>query len=448
MSSTETKYNLVLVITGFSAIIFMMTYLGKIPLQSDLGITGAAVLLTQPHQTSEEVRVLITPYSASASRILREQLDIQHEFGKRFSANIKRQNIPSLLTLGDVIEIPVYSIQLREEIGPAGRNICGDLVCQGNEANTCPTDCGTTPFQRTCTPTNQKAYNTIQVNGGSIQNGKGVKVAVLDTGTLKTHPDLASNIVLCADTTKRGISKGCDDQNSVGHGTHAAGIIAANGGSDGKGLIGISPSTQLQIIKVCGSNGLCYADDIAQGIEHAARNNAQIISMSLGSNTESSLIKDAITKYPNILFIAAAGNSGPALDTINYPAANPDVIAVAAHDIDRIVASFSSRGLTDGNDAIITAREVEVSAGGVGVESTHNNGCYSALSGTSFSTPTITGVAAAIWDAADGLVDNKGNAASTKAYLRALTSDITTANGGGAGIGYDVASGYGMPVLS
>ncbi|MBI4448567.1 S8 family serine peptidase [Candidatus Woesearchaeota archaeon] len=453
MLDNPTKYSIILLCVAFTSIGFLLYYLdGVHPYGRSFSPTGAVIYEEKPHKDLSDhvVRVLIIPKSASLAQELKAEvsLDVRHEFGKKFSADVKRKDIPALLSKADVVEVAQYEIQLRNDWGPQGRAVCGDMTCQGNEPNSCPQDCGTTPFVRSCAPTNQKAYNTLQVNGASMSNGDGVVVAVLDTGARKDHPDLLENIALCADTTTRGARKGsCSDQSSVGHGTHTAGIIAAEGGPDGKGLIGVAPSAKLQIIRVCGASGICYADDIAEGIDYAARSGANIVSMSLGGASDSSLIRDAITRHPDILFIAAAGNSGPALDTINYPAANPGVIAVAANDIDAIGAVFSSRGIDDDNDGLISAREVELSAGGVAVESTHNDGCYSALSGTSFSTPTVAGVAAAVWDIADGTLDGKGNAASTRLYLRSIAHDVIIANGGGAESGYDVQSGYGIPVI-
>ena len=136
------------------------------------------------------------------------------------------------------------------------------------------------------------------------------------------------------------------------------------------------------------------------------------------------------------------------MDTINYPAALPEVVAVAANDQNKVITWFSSRGTTDGNDTVISAREVELSAGGLNVQSANSDGCYTRLSGTSFSAPTVAGLATVVWDRADGIVDGKGDAASTRRYLISHAQDITQADSGGAGVGYDVASGYGLPALS
>jgi len=83
-------------------------------------------------------------------------------------------------------------------------------------------------------------------------------------------------------------------------------------------------------IKVCGAGGSCWTDDIAAGIDYAANNGANIISMSLGGDSESSLIRDAIdyATGKGVLIVVAAGNDGPADGSIDYPGANVKVIAI------------------------------------------------------------------------------------------------------------------------
>ena len=267
----------------------------------------------------------------------------------------------------------------------------------------------------------------------STSGGDGVVIGHLDTGVNKDHPDLANRIVGCNDATKKGIRKGCNDSN--GHGTHTAGTAVADGGS-GTGIFGVAPEAWLYSVKVC--SRFCFTDDIAAAINFLG-NKVQIITMSLGGDTESSLIRDAIARNPDILYVAAAGNDGPAEGSIDYPGANANVIAVAAIDSTETVPSFSSRGINDGDNNVISAREVELSAAGVGVESTWNDGGYNTISGTSMSTPHIAGLAAREW---------QGTAADTRAYLRTYVEDITLANGGGAGTGYDIASGYGLGHVS
>ena len=288
-------------------------------------------------------------------------------------------------------------------------------------------------YQLTTVPSDQTPYGIEQIYNDptitSTSGGAGVVIGHLDTGVNKDHPDLKNRIVGCKDATGRGIRKGCKDGN--GHGTHTLGTAVADGG-DGTGIFGVAPDAMAYVVKVCKAG--CWTDDIAAAIDFLG-DKVQIITMSIGGDTESGLIRDAINRNLHLLYVAAAGNDGPDAGSIDYPGANPNVIAVAAIDSPETVASFSSRGIDDGKDAVISAKEVELAAAGVGVESTWNDGGYNTISGTSMATPHIAGLAAREW---------QGSAAATRSYLRTYVEDITLANGGGAGIGYDIASGYGL----
>lgn len=298
---------------------------------------------------------------------------------------------------------------------------------------------GTTTRQYT--PSDQTPWGMEAVyNDPSLaatSGGAGVKVAVLDTGAKKDHFDLKNRIAQCKDFTRGGVRNGCND--GYGHGTHVAGTIAADGGSDGKGIYGVAPQATLYAYKVCGNSGLCWSDDVAAAIVHATDQGADIVSMSLGGSALASVEKNAIdyAVANGVLVIAAAGNSGPNLNTIEYPGAYVKVVAVAALNSLLSVADFSSRGVNDG-DFVIEEREVEIAMPGVAVESTWNDGGYRTISGTSMATPHASGLAARNW---------QGSADATRAWLqsRAALWDITS--GQYAAVGDDPASGFGFPTV-
>jgi subtilisin len=245
----------------------------------------------------------------------------------------------------------------------------------------------------------------------------------------------------------------CDDKN--GHGTHVSGTILANGGSDGLGIFGVSPESKLWAYKVLGNGGFGFSDDIAAAIRHAADESERlgvnvVISMSLGADSKSSLIADAVTYAYNkgVLVVAAAGNSGPDPDTIGYPGALVDAVGVAAlEDVQENgtyrVADFSSRGNPDSaGDYLIVERDVEVSAPGRNVESTWNDGKYNTISGTSMATPHVSGLAAKIWATYPTWTNAE---VRDEIQTRAKNNDI---NGGlYAETGDDIASGFGFPLV-
>lgn len=382
---------------------------------------GAEVFLGHVSETALEnvnEKAVFIGYEVLGTGFLKGVLKIRHEFPNGFTANVT----PIQLSLLNFLGIKTEPVQIYEILPP---NKCGDGTCQGFESpETCPEDCGITE----CYPDNQKPWGIVKVNGSS--GGLGVKVAVLDTGVDQDHPDLTNNIVGCV-----GFGyPTCEDGH--GHGTHVAGTVLANGK-----IIGVAPQASLMAIKICSDSGWCYGDDIAAGIYYAANgedgvpgtgDEANIISMSIGGDYPDSTIKNAIDYAvgKGVLLVAAAGNDGPDEGTIDYPGAYAEVIAAGAIDLNENVPSWSSRGIDDGNDSIITEREVEFGAPGVSIESTYNNGCYAYGSGTSMATPHVSGLAAKLW---------QGTASETRVYLGTIARDIYTT-------GYDIATGYGLPI--
>jgi len=283
----------------------------------------------------------------------------------------------------------------------------------------------------------KKIYNNDSLDFETVlaaNGGAGVNVAVLDTGVFKDHPDLINKVLLCKDFMSGKRPKNtCVDGH--GHGTHVSGSILADGGSDKLGILGVAPGANLFAFKVCTDNGACFGDSIAAAIKEAEKSGANIISMSFGGSSlktvEKNAIDDALDKRNDLLFIAAAGNSGPSSNTIKYPAAYHKVVAVAAVDSGLTVASFSSRGIDDiwENEK---DRLVEASGPGVDVESTNNDGGYAVKSGTSMATPHISGLAANVWSLANG------DASTVRSWLQSNSDDISPN-------GYDRASGFGFP---
>jgi subtilisin len=303
----------------------------------------------------------------------------------------------------------------------------------------------------TRTPWGIKAiYNNSSLT--STSGGDGIKIAVLDTGVQTSHIDLSQNAEQCKDfTVGSSYTNGsCTDRN--GHGTHVAGTALANGGSDGLGIYGVAPQSELWAYKVLTDSGSGYSDDIAAAIRHAADEGTRtgskvIISMSLGSSVKDSLISSAVDYAygKGALVIAAAGNSGSGDNTIGYPGALVNAVAVAA--LENVqqngtyrVANFSSRGnsATDG-DYIIGERDIEISAPGASIESTWINSGYNTISGTSMATPHVSGLAAKIWSS------NKSQSnVQVRAELQRRAKLYDIKGGIGAATGDDHASGFGF----
>lgn len=236
-------------------------------------------------------------------------------------------------------------------------------------------------------------------SGAAINDGGGVVVAVVDTGLDLTHPDLAANIT----GSFNAISPGSSANDDNGHGSHCGGSVA--GVQNGLGVVGVAPAAKLLGVKVLNRRGSGFSSDIADGIDWATDHGAQVINMSLGSSSPSSLIQAAVERAAaaNVVLVCAAGNEGwatPGSSTVGWPAAFPECIAVSAWtdldgtaaatgavssygDLDESLASFSSTG-----------PEVEVTAPGVSIYSCWKSGGYNTISGTSMASPHAAGVIA------------------------------------------------------
>lgn len=323
---------------------------------------------------------------------------------------------------------------------------------------TLDTDTRSTEFETTAGeyPTQQTPWGIKAIYNNSNQTttsgGKGINIAVLDTGANINHYDLVNRVNQCKNFTSVPsiINGSCSDGN--GHGTHVAGSALADGGSDKAGIYGVAPEANLWAYKVLGDNGSGYSDDIAAGIRHVAdqavaTGTKTVINMSLGSSANDSLISSAVTYAygKGVLIVAAAGNSGPAQGSIGYPGALVNAIAVAA--LENVqqngtyrVADFSSRGYSKtAGDYIIQQGDIEVSAPGAAIYSTWNNGGYNTISGTSMATPHVAGLAAKIWAQNPSWTNTQLRAEIQK---RAKAVDIK--GGIGASTGDDYASGFGF----
>ncbi len=226
--------------------------------------------------------------------------------------------------------------------------------------------------------------------------GKGITVALVDTGIDGTHPDLKGRITSFKDFVL-GKTTAYDD---FGHGTHCAGIIGGSGAASNGKYKGMAPEVTFIGIKVLGKDGSGSLDNILAGINYAASTDARIISMSLGSNDHSQAMDDAVTKAVagGKVVICAAGNSGPGAKTIGCPADTPNALTVGATDKSDNIASFSSRGPT--KDGRI---KPDVCAPGKDIVSTRATGTndgkaidnyYLSMSGTSMATPMVSGIVA------------------------------------------------------
>jgi subtilisin len=245
--------------------------------------------------------------------------------------------------------------------------------------------------------------------------GRGVIVAVLDTGVDYTHPDLQNNIWQnpgeipgnIIDDDGNGYiddTQGwnfADNTNNVrdvnGHGTHVAGTIA--GGNNGFGVTGIAYDAQIMPVKVLNDDGVGSSNSVANGIYYAVNNGARVINLSLGGNFPNSAIENAIqyASSQGAVVVMAAGNNGFPFTSFPASYASNWGLAVGAVDRNNNLANFSNRA---GRNAF-----PYVTAPGVGIYSTVPGNQYASYSGTSMATPHVAGVVALMLSANPNLTD-------------------------------------------
>jgi serine protease AprX len=261
----------------------------------------------------------------------------------------------------------------------------------------------------------QWAYEELQIEklhdlGFS---GKNVTIGIIDTGIDLTHPELEGVNVTAWRDFINDKSKPYDD-NKTYHGTSVAGIIVGK-------TLGIAPNATLIVAKVFPEDGQASVDDLTDAIQFCIDNGADIISMSLGARelrisdlinpwSESDIEKACkAATDKGIFLVIAAGNDHEPLDDgeVSVPGVFDKAITVGAVDYTLKIADFSSEGDNDGNlPNLITDwdpwerkdpdKKPEVVAPGVNIDVPGPNQGYRKVSGTSISTPFVTGALALI----------------------------------------------------
>ena len=305
----------------------------------------------------------------------------------------------------------------------------------------------------------EDAWQWLEDNGYPAWGDRNIVVAVIDSGVDYTHEDLAGNMwvnageipdngqdddnngfiddVYGADVVGSVYDHDGDPQDDNGHGTHVAGIIAAQG-NNGIGIIGVAPNAQIMAIKAAQYSGALTSTDISEAILYAYQQGADIINMSFGGPGRSVLEEEALAvAFSNAVLVAAAGNQGKSNDfncgaraSPSYPAAHPYVLGVMAE------AQFPNQkgdylaGFSNWDCKARNGIEYEVMAPGVDVLSTIPGDGYAAWDGTSMAAPVVAGMAALVRTRFDDKTIYSGRfvmgqLASTGASKQSITPCLT-----------------------
>ncbi|WP_086564982.1 S8 family peptidase [Streptomyces africanus] len=233
-------------------------------------------------------------------------------------------------------------------------------------------------------------------------DGKGVKIAVLDTGVDATHPDLKGQVI-----DAKNFTTSPDTSDKVGHGTHVASIAAGTGAKSGGKYKGVAPGAKIINGKVLDDGGFGSDSEVLAGIEWAAAEGADVVNMSLGGGDTPAIdpLEAAVNKLSEekgILFAIAAGNEGDfGEQTIGSPGSAAAALTVGAVDDKDVLADFSSRGpgLDGALKPDVTAPGVDITAASapgnqIAQEVGEKPAGYMTISGTSMATPHVAGAAA------------------------------------------------------
>ncbi|WP_156727196.1 S8 family peptidase [Streptomyces apocyni] len=232
-------------------------------------------------------------------------------------------------------------------------------------------------------------------------DGKGVKIAVLDTGVDQSHPDLRTQEI-----AEKNFTESKDTVDRVGHGTHVASIAAGTGAKSGGTYKGVAPGAKILDGKVLDDNGFGDDSGIIAGMEWAVAEGADIVNLSLGGwdTPEVDPLEEAVntlSRKNGTLFAIAAGNDGMP-GSVGSPGSADEALTVGAVDDKNKLADFSSQGPRIGDGAIkpdVTAPGVDTTAAAApGSEIEREVGQkpdgYLSISGTSMATPHVAGAAA------------------------------------------------------
>ena len=254
---------------------------------------------------------------------------------------------------------------------------------------------------------NQYAIGALKLpQAHGMNRGRGSVVAVLDTGVQLDHPELSGSLTAARydfaddDQTPADEPNGADDDGDgetdeqTGHGTHVAGIVHL-----------AAPEARIMPLRVLDSDGIGNTFLVAEAVQYAVRNGADVVNLSLGSRQESELLEDltedlareddddenerddddAVRGVPRegVAVVGAAGNTNSS--GLRYPAAGEGAIAVASVNAQKVKSGFSNFGPW-----------VDVAAPGEGIHSTFPESRYASWEGTSMATPFVAGQAALI----------------------------------------------------
>jgi hypothetical protein len=248
-----------------------------------------------------------------------------------------------------------------------------------------------------------------------ISVGTNAVVAICDSGVDPTQPDLVGKLLPGYNV----YANNTDTSDQFGHGTDVAGAAAAQG-NNGIGVAGVAWNALILPVKISDASGSSTYSAMANALTYAVDHGARVINISYCGGSSSSTLQSAadyVWNHNGVIF-AAAGNTGTSAP--QYPAACKSVVAVSATGYDDDFQTWSSYG-----------SDISISAPGIGIWTTKNDGTYGAISGTSLASPVAAGCGALLLGYNPQLTNSR-----VVQLLESNADDLGAA-------GYDIYFGYG-----
>ncbi len=370
-----------------------------------LGIVGTGVVSGADNATEQKRWVVGTKSGHGTNYVVQQSDRVEKtvDLGERGDALVAQFSPETAKRLEQASTVRYVEEEVGVGFPESARAVASESVPASTEEQHSPWGCN--------------RIGAVPIHGANV-TGRGVDIAIIDSGIDSDHPDIQSNLgegyatTSCSDDE---CQQEWDDDHL--HGTHCAGVVGAL--DNGEGVIGVAPDVTLHAVKVMSAAGSGSGSDIADGIVWAADNGCEIANVSLGTDSPSETVREAI-KYATengTLVVAAAGNGGPCSDCLHYPGAYDETLCVGAINQEEELAEFS-----------LTGDAVDIVAPGAEIPSTVLDGEYEAFSGTSMATPHVVGAAALLISA--GLTPGQA-----KQRLLKTAKDIGLAeNEGGNGL--------------
>jgi membrane-bound transcription factor site-1 protease len=214
--------------------------------------------------------------------------------------------------------------------------------------------------------------------------GKGVKVAIFDTGLSKSHPHFKKIKERTNWTNEKSLS------DAISHGTFVSGVISSS-----KECLGFAPDADLHIYRVFTNNQVSYTSWFLDAFNYAILKKINVINLSIGGPDflDKPFVDKVLELSANkVIMVSAIGNDGPLYGTLNNPGDQMDVIGVGGINFDEKIAKFSSRGMTTWELPAGYGRlKPDIVTYGAQVKGSNLKGGCRSLSGTSVASPVVAG---------------------------------------------------------